>query len=196
VEPKEFTYPSYEIPLVEAYGCLFESAFIVLHPFVRIPASLAWTNTRQYPSDDQIIERGEKFPWAEVAARTGLTCCAQLCQALLTSIGSLPDHLADLSAAAALRRFLESQTVWMPAEGRFEPLLRADFLRAFELAGAPELLFVPEFTHTNPTMRLPLAGFHGGSIPFPPRGTLLALDRSFLFTVDWDSFFTLFYGTR
>jgi hypothetical protein len=35
-----------------------------------------------------------------------------------------------------------------------------------------------------------------GSIPFPNRGTLLAPDASFLFTVDWDSFFTLFYGPQ
>ena len=32
---------------------------------------------------------------------------------------------------------------------------------------------------------------------FPrPRGTLAAPDESFLLTVDWDSFFTLFYGPR
>ncbi len=31
--------------------------------------------------------------------------------------------------------------------------------------------------------------------PFPARGTLLAPDASFLFTVDWYSFFTLFYGS-
>ena len=50
-------------------------------------------------------------------------------------------------------------------------------------------------------VRLAIAGLRDGtnSIPegqFPARGTLLAPDHSFLFTVDWDSFFTLFYGSR
>ena len=33
-------------------------------------------------------------------------------------------------------------------------------------------------------------------VPFPDRGSLVAPDGTFLFTVDWDSFFTLFYGPR
>jgi len=84
----------------------------------------------------------------------------------------------------------------MPVEGRFEPLLHADLLHAFTAAGAGDLLYVPEFPHSSPVVTLPIAALRSGSIPFPARGTLLAPDHSFLFTVDWDSFFTLFYGPR
>ena len=54
---------------------------------------------------------------------------------------------------------------------------------------------------SDPVARLALASLRDGAnlIPegsFPARGTLLAPDHSFLFTVDWDSFFTLFYGPR
>ena len=35
-----------------------------------------------------------------------------------------------------------------------------------------------------------------GETAFPARGTLAAVDESFLLTVDWDSFFTLLYGPR
>ncbi len=193
---EEFTYPSNSTPLLEAYGARFESASILLHPFVRVPDSHAWNATRQYPSDAEILAQGTKQPWSEVASHTGLASCARINQALLTSIGSLPDHLADPAASGVLRSFLESQPIWMPVEGRFEPLLRADFLRAFAIARAPELIYVPEFPRTDPVVTLPIAGLRNGSIPFPSRGTLLAPDHSFLFTVDWDSFFTLFYGPR
>jgi len=196
VQFSQFTYPPYSVPLVEAYGGLFESVFILLHPFVRVPQSLAWSATRQYPHDAQILARGIKCPWSEVAAHTNLTSCARINKALLTSIGSLSDHLADPAASDALQTFLQSQPVWMPVEGRFEPLLRSDFLYAFTEARAQELLFVPEFPHSDPVVTLPIAGLRGGSVPFPTRGTLLAPDHSFLFTVDWDSFFTLFYGSR
>jgi len=196
VHPEEFTYPPYAIPLVEAYDGLFESVFIVLHPFVRVPAALAWSTTRNYPLDAQILSHGVKCPWSQVAEYTGLTSCARINRALLTSIGSLNSDLADPAAAGALQAFLQAQPIWMPVEGRFEPLLRAGLLRAFALANAPKLLFVPEFPATNPVATLPIPGLRDGSIPFPSRGTLLAPDHSFLFTVDWDSFFTLFYGPR
>jgi hypothetical protein len=196
VQPQEFTYPPYSAPLAEAYGGAFESVFIVLHPFVRVPASLAWRATHNYPADAEIAAHGQKCPWSEVAEYTGINSCARINQALLTSIGSLDVTLADPAAAGALKEFLLSKEIWMPAEGRFEPLLRSDFLHAFALAGAKQLLFVPEFPATDPVVALSIAGLRNGSIPFPSRGTLLAPDHSFLFTVDWDSFFTLFYGPR
>jgi hypothetical protein len=196
VRSEQFTYPNYSAPLLEAYDGRFESVLILLHPFARVPGTLAWSATRQYPSDAQILAQGTKQPWSEIASLTGLGSCAHINQALLTSIGSLPDHVADPAASGVLQSFLQSQAIWMPAEGRFEPLLRADVLRAFALARAPELIYVPEFPHSDPVVTLPITGLRNGSVPFPSRGTLLAPDHSFLFTVDWDSFFTLFYGPR
>jgi Protein of unknown function (DUF2711) len=196
VQPESFVYPPYDIPLVQAYGGLFESVFVVLHPFVRVPESLAWSVTRQYPADAQIAALGTRFPWTQVATETGLASYARVNQALLTSTGSVVDYLADPSGRNALQAFLQSGSVWMPVEGRFEPLLQSDFLKVFSHANAEELLFVPEFPHTDPAVRLPVAGLEDGSVPFPSCGTLLACDGSFLFTVDWDSFFTLFYGRR
>jgi len=55
---------------------------------------------------------------------------------------------------------------------------------------------VPEFPQSDPVVRLSASGLRAGDIPFPSCGTLLAPDTSFLFTVDWDSFFSLFYGPR
>lgn len=196
MQPEQFTYPSTSEPLLEAYGGAFECVFVVLHPFVRVPAELAWSVTHRYPSDAEIAAYGAKAPWTEVAARTSLKSCARINQALLTSIGSLEDHVADPAGRGELQRFLESHPIWMPTEGRFEPLLQPDFLHIFAEAGAEELIFVPEFPNSDPVVRLALAGLRSGSIPFPARGTLLAPNHSFLFTVDWDSFFTLFYGAR
>lgn len=193
---ENYIYPPYGTPLVEAYGARFESVFVALHPFVRVPETLAWSTTRQYPCDAQILASGSKCPWARVAAQTGMTSCARVNQALLTSIGSLTDCLADPHGRDALQAMVQTQPVWLPAEGRFEPLLQADFLDIFATAGHEELVFVPEFPQSDPVERLPIAALCAGAIPFPACGTLLAPDESFLLTVDWDSFFTLFYGTR
>lgn len=196
MEFADFTYPTYGMPLIEAYGGRFESAFIVLHPFVKVPQEMSWSVTGKYPNDAQIIALGKKYPWAQVSAQTGLTSCARISQALLTSVGSLAGHLADQQGSDTLQSFLESQPVWMPTEGRFEPLLQSDILHISAQGEADELIFVPEFPQSDPVVRLSMGGLITGDIPFPNCGTLVAPDASFLFTVDWDSFFTLFYGAR
>jgi hypothetical protein len=71
-----------------------------------------------------------------------------------------------------------------------------DFLNVFEAAGRGELIFVPEFPNVDPVQRLNVPRLRSREETFPSRGTLTALDSSFLLTVDWDSFFTLFYGPR
>ena len=196
MDHERFVYPPYDAPLAEAYGGRFESVYVLLHPFVRVPESLAWKTVKHYPSDEQILNRGAKASWAQVAAQTGLSTCAKVNQALLTSIGSIGEELRDYAARDALASYLQSDSVWMPTEGRFEPLLQVDFLDAFESTGQEELIFVPEFPLTDPIQRLNLARLRDHQDAFPSRGTLAAPDASFLLTVDWDSFFTLFYGPR
>lgn len=192
-----YVYPSCEEPLLEAYGGRFESVYVVLHPFIRMPEEFSWRVTRKYPGDEQIVGHGTKCLWSEVAALTGLGACARLNQALLTSIGTLVDHLADFPGRDTLRGFLESSAVWMPVEGRFEPLLYPDILHAFDCAGLKELVYVPEIPEEDPIQRLSVRGLKDGRVGFPQlSGSLVAPDESFLFTVDWDSFFTLFYGSR
>ena len=196
MEYDRYIYPPYDAPLVDAYGGLFESVYIILHPFVSVPDHLAWKATKNYPSDEQILSQGAKCPWARVAAQTGLPSCSKLNQALLTSTRSIADEFCDFPAGDALQSFLQSASVWMPGPGRFEPLLQMDILDAFQAAGQEELIFVPEFPHVDPMQLLNGSSLRNRKEAFPSRGTLAAPDESFLLTVDWDSFFTLFYGPR
>jgi hypothetical protein len=196
VQFANFVYPSHAAPLIEAYEGRFESVFILLHPFIRVPEPLSWKATRQYPGDHQIITHGVPYPWQSIADQINLGSCARINQALLTCIASLKGDLADPAASAALANFLQTNPVWMPTEGRFEPLLQPAFLDIFSTAGYDQLIFVPEFPNSDPVVHLSLQALRNGSVPFPTCGTLLAPDAAFLFTVDWDSFFTLFYGSR
>jgi hypothetical protein len=194
VQYERLTYLPYDAPLIEAYGGAFESVYVVLHPFVGVPNEFAWKATKHYPSDEQILGMGAKCRWADVASKTGLGTCAKLNQALLTSIGAIDEDLRDYAASSALKSLLETESIWMPSEGRFEPLLQMDILDAFEASGRGELIFVPEFPGVDPVRRFSVSRLRSREEAFPSRGTLTALDESFLLTVDWDSFFTLFYG--
>ena len=170
VRYEELTYPKYDTPLMEAFGGAYESVYVVLHPFVRVPDKLAWKATMQYPSDEQILSVGAKCGWAEVVNKTKLGTCARLDQALLTSIGSLDKDLRDYAASGALKSLLETESIWMPGEGRFEALLQMDLLDAFEAAGESELMFVPEFPETDPVQRIGCAGAEARAMRFFRRG--------------------------
>lgn len=190
------TYPPYDAPLAEAYGARFDAVYILLHPFVTVPEELSWQAAGTYPNDEQILRHGAKYSWANVATATGIKTCDRMNQALLTAIRSLSDEMSDFAASSALQSYLTQNPVWMPTEGRFEPLLQSDLLDAFQTAGHNQIVWVPEFPDREPILKLGLAELKDQSIPFPSRGSLVAPDLSFLFTVDWDSFFTLFYGPR
>ena len=192
----KYGYPPYDAPLLEAYGARFDSVYVILHPFVHMPEEFSWGATHCYPDDGQIVLHGRRQPWSEVARQTGMGACARLNQALLTSIGAIDDYLCDYPARDNLRQFLQSSCVWMPVEGRFEPLLHADFVHAFDAAGHEQLIYVPEFPEKDVIQPFHIAGLRDRTIPFPSCGSIAAPDQSFLFTVDWDSFFTLFYGPR
>jgi hypothetical protein len=193
---EQFKYPAYETPLLDAYDGRFEAVFVMLHPFARVPQHLAWKTIRGYPEDAQISSQGQKCTWAEIYTQTGLNSCAKLNQALLASIGSIAEDLTDFEARDLLQRFLHAEPIWMPTEGRFEPLLQGDLLAAFEAAYCHRLTFIPEFPELEEETELEIAQLKSHALPFPSRGTLMPGDGSFLFTVDWDSFFTLFYGPR
>jgi hypothetical protein len=196
VRYEQFKYPAYDTPLLDAYGGQFEAAFVILHPFVRVPQNLAWGAVRSYPDDSQILSQGQKCTWAEVYRQTGLNSCAKLNHALLASIGSIEEELIDFQARQRLQSFLESEPVWMPTEGRFEPLLQMDLLVAFEAARCDKLIVVPEFPEADKVTEIEVMQLKTRALPFPSCGTLMPPDGSFLFTVDWDSLFTLFYGPR
>ena len=193
---EQFTYPPYGTPLVEAYDRRFEAVFIILHPFIRVPEHLEWSVTRRYPTDAEISAAGLPVTWTEVANETGLSSCAHLNQALLTATGSLTGDLADREGRDALQRYLELHPVWMPAQGRYEPLLQRDLLRVFLSARCDGLIYVPEFPDREPVACRSLQNLQENSGPFPGCGSLVAPDASFLLSVEWDSFFTLFYGSR
>jgi hypothetical protein len=86
VQYERLTYPAYDAPLMEAYGGAYQSAYVILHPFVGVPDELAWKAAKLYPNDEQILSVGAKYTWAHVADKTGLGIVAKLNQALLTSI--------------------------------------------------------------------------------------------------------------
>lgn len=177
-----------------AFNGRFECLFVTLHPFVGVPGALQ-PGRADYPEDVEIVAQAQKVSWSTVASGSGLGTVSRVNHALLTRIGALNPQFQDSDGAALLGAWLKAHAVWEPGEGDFEALLQADILAAFHGAGASQVISIPEFADEAEVQRLELdAVKSGGPGAFPKRGTVAAPDETFLFTVDWDSFFTLFYG--
>jgi hypothetical protein len=195
MELERLTYPAYEQPLLSAYEGRFECAYAVLHPFLRI-AENAVANVSRYPTDEQVAASGEKYHWRQVATEANLKTYSEINHGLLSLIRALKQEFQNEDAAQAIENVLnKTGCVWMPPEGVFPVLLHLDIISAFETGQADEMVFIPEFPDLDPVQHLEVADLHQAArVAFPGRGTLVPPDAKFLFTVDWDSFFTLFYG--
>lgn len=190
MSPEEFGYPSYSEPLLSAYGGKFESAFVILHPFIELPVEMAANNDLPF---EQMMTHAQKRSWAYAAEKTGLGSVVKVNHALLTLYRSLKEEYCDSSASEVLESFLKAHSVWEPCKGRFDAFLSHELSEIFRLAGTDEIIWAREF---DPAKRLKISELQRsiapGMIWYP--GTLLHPRHEFLLTVEWDSFFTLFYG--
>ena len=191
MKPEDFSYPSYSEPLLDAYARRFESVFIILHPFIKLPTEMANNNDLPF---EQMVAHAQPCPWAYVAKETGLGSLAKVNHALLTLYGSLKEEFCDLSASETLESFLKRESFWEPRNGGFDALISSEFSEIFRSSGTDEVIYVPEL---DPAQRLKVSDLKHSIAPGLVwfAGTLLHPGYELLFTVDWDSFFTLFYGS-
>lgn len=191
---EQFVYPNYEHPLKSAFGARFECVYVMLHPFIEVSQQVedslgpypAWETVRKARS------MGERLSWRHFGRISGLSTYSEISHGMLTAIHALKHEYWNRKAAHAVKRALDLHPlVWLPDDGCFPGLLQHDILAAFHKNGLGQMVFVPELSAHRPQL-VDLAETDS----FPYRGTLLALDSSFLFVVAWDSYFTLFFGSR
>ena len=190
--PQRFSYPSYEDPLLAAYGGQFECVYVLLHPFRAALEESADLEAVAHKVNHSAAEQ----TWAFVTAHTHLKTYPRLNQALLTSIRALREEFCDFPASAELELFLKERALWEPTNGSFESAVINPLLSAFISEGMEELIFIPELADPESVERLSIGALLQGIQPLHFAGSLVAPDSSFLLTVDWDSYFTLFFGPR
>ena len=194
-------YPGYDAPLIQAFGGAYESGFVLLHPFIEWPQGIEPTeneNLSQEAFDELVLEKSNKCTWAWVADRCGLKTYSYMERAIMNSGAHF---VKEKELTTALDPVVWGGTdlpdIELPDGGQFATLLTPDIIAAFVASKAKEVVYIPEFVGMDPIERIALSEF----VPrkdsyFPYRGTVTPLNNSFLFTVDWESPFTLFYGKR
>jgi hypothetical protein len=167
-------YPSYDAPISKWHPAVFEAAFVALHPFWRGDVAVSW---------------------AEVASLLGISV-GRLNRGLLTRDGALRVEYRDSDAAARVSRHCETSALEGPIDGCIPPEWTTIVVDFFRTAGADVLWVIDGFgqvlqpcSASTAELDLSLGSVHR-------RGAIFSSVPGVLVSVDWDSFFTLFFASN
>ncbi len=143
-------------------------------------------------------QSGCQVTWKQLGSQVGLDTLGAVNRALCTSIGSLRAEFADPDGARRLARYCDTHAVFIPSDGRFQPVMQRAIARLFRESGVNMVEAAAEFDETGRQLlpaTLDADGPWDDETGVPKNTTrLFATDRSLLVTVEWDSFFTLICG--
>jgi hypothetical protein len=190
------TVPGRDVDVLSWFEGCFDSAFAVLHPFIRVePRHRALFKYREHwPTRDEFNRLAVPVPWREVSELLQLPRLSGLNELLLGSIGAIVGPSREV-----IRQFaeaLESHSLVAPDEGDFPPILLHDFFRSFADLGYTEIVVGDEFGKT--AIQRPVTAWLSQEAPYVGEAhpTMYSLDRKVLYGVHWDSFFTFLCGPQ
>ena len=139
------------------------------------------------PEDD--LHLAVRVPWEKIIEEADLSGITECMGALLTSIGGMHDRTRFEPACRRVLGLAERDGLYLPLEGLIQPLSLPVFTNW--LGSIEQLVFQREFEDDG-TMPLKMAIEEDYYL----RGSIYPEDKSKVVTVDWDSFFTLAFGTQ
>lgn len=150
--------------------------------------------------DEAAIKFGRKVRWREICELADFIDHCALDQALRTSIGGMRKDLEDRTAATRLKSLCREHRLFLPTEGRFEPVMQANLIALLERMGVTEVYVGDEFGEEE--LLISVAALRGEQ-PWNDRSDLISWaiqriyppDHSVLIWVHWDSFYTAVFAT-
>lgn len=191
----QLRYPSYDTPLLQAYESRFSAAFIALHPFFRMPASVDWkaTESPPFPDDIYIRQYGQPVAWQTIMEGIDCEDLRQFYIGMRTSIGALNREYEDKEMSRLIREYTEQANIYPPMEGRIEPLL-VETISEYVSYGNTDKIYYLEEVKEEPK-ELSIEAVVQICDERWLRGSLFDANVTRLATVDWDDFFTVIYGS-
>lgn len=189
------TCPSDE-KVLAYYAGTFDAAYVSLSPFIR-PVSIAPELFRPetYPNRRKINESCAAVPWQEIAHKAGLPSMAAVDIGLRTMIMGLNKKYENQEFAERVAALCESNGIVAPPEGEHSDLLHDQVLGIFQELGHEWVWVGDEFCserklHWIEDLKTEAeATIRGRCNVFSP-------DKSVLWTVHWDSHFSLLCSSR
>ncbi|MED1203014.1 DUF2711 family protein [Heyndrickxia acidicola] len=131
----------------------FESAAILLHPFVKMPDG--WEDTKReypyqiiYPSDEEILSFGTPVMWRTVMDKCQISTYEDMELALKTALGALGKEQAREDLKDQLNSIYRPN-LYIPVEDSLPALLLKDILSVLGSKEAKTILFSEPIYHRN-----------------------------------------------
>lgn len=134
-----------ETPILNQVPRGFQSAAILLHPFVQMP--LRWSDNHQespgqfiYPNNEEIITYGSPVSWNQVMNSTDLNTYQEVALALKTSISALRVEYAREDLADKLNANLHAD-LYYPTDDGISVFLVDNILKVLSSNGSNKVYF-------------------------------------------------------
>ncbi|GAA0769832.1 DUF2711 domain-containing protein [Ideonella azotifigens] len=184
-------------PILPFYEGVFEAAYIILNPFMRPRPSSVGPSVEMMAdlSADKLCRAYEPVSWAQILELSGLPSLASIDVALRTAIGGLNAQHANKENAALLDVSLKRHGLLPPCEGLF-PELMQDPMLSFMQSLDQDWAWVGDDVGTERKLHWiddlkPASAKH-----HLVRASVFTPDKTSLWTVHWDSHFSLFCSTQ
>jgi hypothetical protein len=195
-EPDRYAICPQSGSILSFYGGTFEAAYILLNPFIR-PVSISAERYMEWAdmTANDVHRSCEAVSWAKVQQLSEVASLQEIDWALKTSIGAVSKKYAREDLSTKLIAALQSNRLYPPVEGRIPELSQNTMLSFIQSLGHQWVWLGDELCterklHWIDDLKPPAATAEFGlSSVFTP-------DKSLLWTVHWDSHFSLFCSTR
>ena len=142
-----------ELPILQQVPSDFQSAAILLHPFVQMP--LGWEKLMRkrgyqhiYPSAEEAFNVGKSVSWWEIMSYSSLDSYKELAIALITSIGAFEKEYERKDLANKLNSNLNSD-LFYPTEDSTSVFLLDNLLKVIGSNGTNKLYFSDPIFDSN-----------------------------------------------
>lgn len=207
-----YVYPDVDVPLLQAFDGKFEACYIILHPFYQWDENLP---------DEEFAQKAQPIKWQTIIDQTEFKDFVHLYLGLLDHFRAQQDDgIAYPDADMLLEYGKNIKDFNIPYDGEFDDLNQPKYMATLQAAYANGLVFVPEMPHDQVESidweiddieafdKAKFSAWHWmvrskflqfDDLDFddlPKVGSMIAGDLKLLYTVEWDSYFTLLYGEQ
>lgn len=178
-----------DFPILEFYRGVFDSCFILLHPFIK-PTKIPTARFRpkSYPSKEELNQGSEKVTWGSVLKSSGLDDLSQIDIGLRTGISGLRKEFGNQHFNSIISEIEESEGIIRPSEGRISEMLEDSILSSLQRLNYHWVWIGDEFCSER---KLHWIDDLKNTDFMPCHGSIFTPDHRVLITTDWDSHFSL-----
>jgi len=191
--PEIYASSPYDGKILEYYQGVFESVYILLHPFYKaVTLELEHSNDDRWPEKNDFLKGCHSISWHEILNLAELDNISEIDVALRTMIGGIKQQYENKTWAKQVFELYEQCKIIPCDKGYISPFLENPLLYAIKKLGYEFLLTVDEFGLNQPKKM---------QIDYLIDNDLLDVcnyteDHQLLFATHWDSHCTFLCSSK